>query len=162
MQDTKGAKTIEMRWHMVVSTKGRYGLRVLLDVALHQKNGPVTLADISKRQGISQKYLWQVLNPLKGAGLLSATRGARGGYVLARTPASLTMREILAILEGPIVLSACAAGATGCERRTGCAAAEVWSEIEDKLNDILQSITLKGILQRSQDREDRGIANYDI
>jgi Rrf2 family protein len=93
---------------------------------------------------------------------LSATRGARGGYVLARTPASLSMKEILAILEGPIVLSACAAGATGCERRTGCAAAEVWSEIEDKLNAILQSITLKGILQRTQDRESRGIANYDI
>jgi Rrf2 family protein len=147
---------------MVVSTKGRYGLRVLLAVALHQKEGPVTLADISRRQGISQKYLWQVINPLKGAGLLSATRGARGGYVLARTPASLTMREILAILEGPIVLSACAAGATGCERRTDCAAAEVWSEIEDQLNNILQSITLKGILQRSKDREDRGVPNYDI
>jgi Rrf2 family protein len=131
-------------------------------VALHQKEGPVTLADISRRQGISQKYLWQVINPLKGAGLLSATRGARGGYVLARTPASLTMREILAILEGPIVLSACAAGATGCERRTDCAAAEVWSEIEDQLNNILQSITLKGILQRSKDREDRGVPNYDI
>jgi Rrf2 family protein len=147
---------------MVVSTKGRYGLRVLLDVALHQKEGPVTLADISRRQGISQKYLWQVINPLNGAGLLSATRGARGGYVLARTPASLTMREILAILEGPIVLSACAAGATGCERRTDFAAAEVWSEIEDQLNNILQSITLKGILQRSKDREDRGVPNYDI
>ncbi len=147
---------------MVVSTKGRYGLRVLLDVALHQSNGPVTLADISRRQGISQKYLWQVLNPLKGAGLLSATRGARGGYVLARTPASVTMKEIITILEGPIALAACATGARGCERRSDCAASEVWAEIEDKLNEVLGSITLQTIVKRSKDHAGKGILNYEI
>ena len=147
---------------MVVSTKGRYGLRVLLDVALHQSKGPVTLADISRRQGISQKYLWQVLNPLKGAGLLSATRGARGGYVLTRTPASVTMKEIITILEGPIALAACASGARGCERRSECAASEVWAEIEDKLNEVLGSITLKTIVQRSKDHAGKGILNYEI
>ena len=69
---------------MKISTKGRYGLRVLLDVALHEDDGVVSLRDISRRQAISQKYLWQVVTPLKAAGLLRAVRGTQGGYALAR------------------------------------------------------------------------------
>ena len=80
---------------MRVSTKGRYGLRILLDVALNQQRGPVALRDISRRQEISQKYLWQVINPLKAAGLINVTRGARGGYVLARSPDKISLREIV-------------------------------------------------------------------
>ncbi len=147
---------------MVVSTKGRYGLRVLLDVALHQESGPVTLGDISKRQGISQKYLWQVVNPLKGAGLLHATRGARGGYALARSADAVTVRDVVTILEGPISVAACVGAPETCERRTACTTSEAWAEIERKLNEAMQGITLTALIRRSKELGAGGALDYEI
>ena len=78
-----------------------------MDIAIHQSKGAVTLNEIAKRQDISVKYLWQVINPLKTSGVLSVTRGAKGGYVLARRPEEITMYEIVTILEGPLSLVEC-------------------------------------------------------
>ena len=147
---------------MRVSTKGRYGLRILLDVALHQAQGPVALRDISRRQGISQKYLWQVINPLKAAGLLNATRGARGGYVLAQLPKDISIRDIANVLEGPVSAVASVSDPENSDRNVSCTAREAWAEIEHKLNDAMRSITLKDLIQRHKDRESRGGLSYVI
>ena len=144
---------------MKVSTKGRYGLRILLDVALHQEDGPVALSDVSSRQAISHKYLWQVINPLKSAGFLTATRGVKGGYVLARSPDKISIRDIVDILEGPISLAGPSKHVDqGVVRTTR----ETWLEIENKLNAIMSSITLADLIKRHKERESRIGPTYVI
>ena len=147
---------------MKISTKGRYGLRILLDVALHQERGPVTLRDISRRQAISQKYLWQVVNPLKAAGFLRATRGAHGGYALAKEPKQITIRDIVAVLEGPVSVVACVTAPETCERSVACTARTAWAEIETKLNDAMRGITLRDLVQRHKAQESAGGQSYAI
>ena len=146
---------------MRVSTKGRYGLRILLDVAVHEEKGPVALRDISRRQGISQKYLWQVVNPLKMAGLLRATRGAHGGYVLARSPVRISIRDIVEILEGPVSVVACVTAPGMCDRSASCAARDAWAEVESKLQEAMQGITLQQLLEQ-QARQDQAESHYEI
>lgn len=147
---------------MRVSTKGRYGLRILLDVASHEEHGPVALRDISRRQAISQKYLWQVINPLKVAGLLRATRGAHGGYVLAKPAGKITVRDIVDILEGPVAIVACVRAPGTCDRSDACIARDAWSEIEGRLNEAMQGITLQHLLERQEEQSRRHAPGYDI
>ena len=147
---------------MRVSTKGRYGLRILLDVALNQQRGPVALRDISRRQEISQKYLWQVINPLKAAGLINVTRGARGGYVLARSPDKISLREIVGLLEGADTLVECVNAPDTCGRSVACVAREAWAEVQSKLNKAMNGITLKDLLLRHHALESRGGPSYEI
>lgn len=147
---------------MRVSTKGRYGLRILLDVAVYQAKGPVALRDISKRQAISQKYMWQVVNPLKVSGILRATRGAHGGYVLARPPSAISMRDVVDVLEGEVSVAACVQQPQTCCRGGDCTAREAWSQVERKLNEALESITLQDLIEREQERLRRNVAVYDI
>ena len=146
---------------MRVSTKGRYGLRLLLDVAVHEKLGPVALRDISRRQGISQKYLWQVINPLKMAGLLRATRGAHGGYVLAKAPARISIRDIVEILEGPVSVVGCVQSPGTCDRSATCTARGAWSEVESRIKDVMEGITLQYLLEQQAKQEQAG-SSYEI
>lgn len=146
---------------MRVSTKGRYGLRILLDVAVHEKQGPVALRDISRRQGISQKYLWQVINPLKVSGMLRATRGAHGGYVLAKSPTKITIRDIVDILEGPISVVGCVQTPSTCERSMSCTARDAWAEVEAKIKEAMDGITLQRLLEQ-QAKQAQAEAHYDI
>lgn len=147
---------------MKLSTKGRYGLRILLDIALHQEQGVVTLRDISRRQAISQKYLWQVINPLKAAGLLHATRGTRGGYVLAKPAEKISLRDIVTILEGPVSLVACVTMPDTCDRSDTCVARQAWTEVEEKLRSIMGGITLKDLVQRYGEQENLRSPDYVI
>ena len=101
---------------MKISTKGRYGLRTLMDISVHQVKGPVNLSDIADRQGISAKYLWQIVNLLKTAGFVRGTRGPKGGYILIRDPADITMLDVIQVLEGPISLVECVDDPEFCER----------------------------------------------
>lgn len=133
---------------MRVSTKGRYGLRTLMDIAMHQAKGPVTLNDIAERQEISVKYLWQVINPLKTAGVLRVTRGAKGGYVLARRPEEITMLDVMDILEGPLSLVDCLAKRDSCGRTDRCVARTVWKEVNDAIEKAMKGITLEDVLHR--------------
>jgi len=126
---------------MTISTKGRYGLRVLMDIAIHQKDGVVKLKEIAARQRVSVKYLWQVVNPLKAAGLVRVTRGAHGGFVLGKLPEAITVFEIVSILEGPVALADCVE--TGdCDRAGGCAANLIWRRLTATLVQAMQAITL--------------------
>lgn len=145
---------------MRVSTKGRYGLRTLIDIALNQKGSTVTLGEIAQRQGISVKYLWQVINPLKTAGLLSVTRGAKGGYSLARRPEDINMLDVVRTLEGPFCLVDCLDGRENCDRLDCCVTRSVWSEVNTAIEETLSKITLADVLRRYVDISD--ISNFVI
>ncbi len=135
---------------MRISTKGRYGLRTLMDIAQHQSGGSVTLNDIANRQKISVKYLWQVIHPLKTAGLLNVTRGAKGGYKLARRPAEIDLFEIVTILEGEVSLVDCLNKDEFCELKDVCAARSVWLEVNKVVEKSLKKIKLSDVLLRCE------------
>ena len=133
---------------MKISTKGRYGLRTLMDIAIHQAKGPVNLGDIAERQGISAKYLWQIVNLLKTAGFVRGTRGPKGGYILLRDPADITLLDVIQILEGPISLVECVDDPAICVRTENCVAHSVWEEVSQAMRGALRKITLAEILRR--------------
>jgi len=131
-----------------ISTKGRYGVRFMLDLAVHGKEGVVTLKAVARRQQISEKYLWQVVTPLKSAGLIAATVGAKGGYALARDPAKVTLKDILDPLEGDCALVKCTKRASACSRSSACVAREIWQEVSRALARAMEKITLKTMLEK--------------
>ncbi len=133
---------------MKISTKGRYGLRTLMDIAVHQSQGPVNLNDIAERQGISAKYLWQIVNLLKTAGFVRGTRGPKGGYVLVRDPSSITLLDVIQVLEGPVSLVECVDDPEFCARTENCVAHSVWDEVSQAIRGALKKITLAEILRR--------------
>jgi len=147
---------------MKVSTKGRYGVRFMVELASHEKEGNVALKEISRRQAISEKYLWQVVNPLKKEGLIRAISGPRGGFTLARQPKEITLGDILAVLEGDMTLVACTKEPGACSRSNMCAMREVWKEIGQKLTDTLSSITLADIVSKQRIVEQKAIKEYCI
>lgn len=134
---------------MKISTKGRYGLRTLMDIAAHQSKGPVNLNDMAERQGISAKYLWQIVNLLKTAGFVRGMRGPKGGYVLIRDPNSITLLDVIQVLEGPISLVECVDDPAFCDRMENCVAHSVWSEVSQAVREALQKLTLAEILRRN-------------
>ena len=147
---------------MKVTTKGRYGLRLLLEVALHQHLGPVTLSEIAARQGISQAYLWHVVTPLTAAGILHAKRGAHGGFVLAREPAKITIRDIVDVLEGSVTFVASQQVQEESQNRVFMTAHKTWVELENKIMDFLNGVTLEDLLIWHQEAEGADSLNYNI
>ncbi len=131
-----------------------------MDIALHQSHGAVTLNDIAKRQRISVKYLWQVINPLKTAGFLSVTRGAKGGYVLARRPDEIDLLEIVTILEGELSLVDCLRKNETCEMRDACVARSVWMDVNRVIETALKKVKLSDVLKRCEGASD--VNNYVI
>jgi len=140
---------------MRLSTKGRYGLRLLLELARHYGGGPVTLKDVARSQEISEKYLWHLIPQLKSAGLISAARGSRGGYKLARHPVTITLLEIVTCLEGSVCLTECCENSSGCKRSAGCACRDVWSEISAKMLEHFAQYDLEKIAARQKDKQER-------
>ncbi|MGQ9533257.1 MAG: RrF2 family transcriptional regulator [Desulfotomaculales bacterium] len=135
---------------MRLSTRARYGVRALMDIAQHGATGPVNLKEVAQRQGISEKYLEQVILSLKGAGMVRSVRGARGGFVLNRRPADIRLREIVEVLDGPIGLTDCVLNREVCPRSDLCAARDVWQEASAALREVLNSLTLEDLLQRQR------------
>ncbi len=127
---------------MKLSTRGRYGVRLMLDLALHYGDGPVLLKDISKRQGISQKYLWNLINPLKTAGFVKSHRGAHSGYILAKEPSEVSLKDIMRVLEGSLCLVDCVESPSVCERSPSCVARDVWCLASENFLQTLESVTL--------------------
>ena len=146
---------------MKISTKGRYGVRFLLDLAMHTDEGSVTLKEIARRQRISEKYLWQVVAPLKKAGLVRATAGSHGGYTLARPPADLTMKDILQTLEGDSLLGASSRSEAN-ESIPDAVAREVWKELSDKIGEAMSSITLQDMMARQKEKQEDATIHYTI
>ena len=133
---------------MLISTKGRYAVRIMLDVALNG-GGAVRVADISLRQGITPKYAEQITSLLVKAGLLRSVRGACGGYYLAKSPEEYKISEILYKTEGDLAPVDCIAGGRHCSREESCASKALWDGLYRVMNDYLEGITLKDLMQRA-------------
>ena len=128
---------------MKISTKGRYALRMLIDLAEHQNDGFIALKDIAERQGISKKYLEQIIPVLNRSDVLNANRGYQGGYKLAKSPDKYTVGEILRVTEGDLAPVACLEhGAKPCEYAGECKTLPVWDKLNLMINGYLDGITL--------------------
>jgi Rrf2 family transcriptional regulator, cysteine metabolism repressor len=136
---------------MIVSTRSRYGLYIMYELALKYGEQPVFLGDIAKMHGISAKYLSKLVIPLRGAGLITSFRGAHGGYALARAPRAITMREIVQVLEGDVFPAA-------AKRRETSPTEGVWVMLEKTISDTLQSVTLESIVETGRQQT----LNYQI
>lgn len=133
---------------MKLSTRGRYGLRALVELALNYQQGPVGLKQLAKRQEISAKYLEQLLIPLKAAGVVKSVRGARGGYLLAKDPAVINLLDVVKVLEGPLYLVECVSDPSQCSRSGGCAVRELWQEMSQLVGDFLSRKNLAQLVEQ--------------
>ena len=128
---------------MLISTKGRYALRVMIDLAEHQADGFIPLKVIAQRQEISEKYLENIIKLLVKAKLLTGVRGKGGGYQLAKAPEQYTVGEILRLTEGSLAPVACLDGdCKGCSRSDECPTLDVWKNLDKLINDYLDGVTL--------------------
>lgn len=137
---------------MKISTKGRYALRMLLDLAEHQNDGFIALKDIAKRQNISKKYLEQIIPVLNRSDVLSANRGYQGGYRLAKSPDKYSVGDILRLTEGSIAPVACLDhDPVECPRRDECITLPLWKGLNKVISDYLDGITLQDILDNQKE-----------
>lgn len=135
---------------MKISTKGRYALRMLLDLALHRNEGFVALKDIAERQDISKKYLEQIVPLLNRSDLLRTNRGYQGGYALAKEPSQYTVGEILRVTEGDLCPIACLQNTPNqCQRAGECMTLFVWEGLYKTITDYLDGITLQDIIDHA-------------
>lgn len=140
---------------MKISTKGRYALRMMLDLAIHQGEGCVALKDIAARQGISKKYLEQIVPLLNKAELLITSRGYQGGYSLSKPPEQYTVGEILRVTEGSLSPVACLQYKENtCPRKGECATLPVWEGLYKAITDYLDGITLRDLMEQSNNGGD--------
>lgn len=133
-----------------------------MDLATHGSNGNVSLKEIAGRQGISEKYLWQIVEPLKKEGLIRSATGPRGGYALARPPVTVTLQEILTVLEGDLSIVPCTDEPAQCSRSDMCASREVWKNVENKIAAVLTSITLEDMLDQQRALNAQGVNEFSI
>ena len=138
---------------MKLSTKGRYGTRAMLDLALHYGEGAILARDIAARQGISERYLEQLLISLKSAGMVRSTRGARGGFTLAAPPSQTRVSDIVKALEGSIAPVDCVDDPGACSRVQTCVTRDVWVDIRDAIHHVLSSLTLQDLVERHTEKE---------
>lgn len=136
---------------MKVSTKGRYALRLMLDLAEYSNGNPVSIKDIAGRQEISEKYLEQIISILNKAGYVRSIRGAQGGYVLKKEPSEYTVGMILRLTEGDLAPVSCVgAESTICGRKDQCVTVRIWEKINDAVNGVVDNITLEDLVNWSE------------
>lgn len=138
---------------MKLSTKGKYGIRAMVDLAIHYGDTPVSIKSIAQRQKISEYYLEQLFSPLRRAKLIKSVRGAQGGYVLNREPKDITIADIMNVLEGPIEIADCIDGVP-CDYLDSCATKLLWEKIKNSIDDVLNSVTLQDVVN-----DDKAIRN---
>ena len=135
---------------MKISTKGRYALRLMLGIALHSEGEPVSLRDVARQEGISDKYLEQIVTPLARAGLVRSVRGAGGGYLLTRKPEEYSVGDILRPLEGDLAPVECATDGGYCEHSCDCVTVELWQDIHKAVSAVVDGTTLADLLARQR------------
>lgn len=140
---------------MKISTKGRYALRLMLDLASNDSGTPIRLKDVAKRQGISEKYLEQIISILNKAGFVRSVRGPQGGYSLSRTPADYTVGMILRLTEGSLCPVDCAAEENGsCDREDTCVTCMLWKKLDDAISSVVDHVSLEELLSWQNARAD--------
>ncbi len=133
---------------MRLSTRSRYGVRLMVSLGMNAGKGPIFLKDIAKSEEISEKYLSQIIIPLKARGLVTTFRGAHGGYILSRPAGDIRLREIVETLEGDLGLVECVSNAGVCGRSGDCVTREVWNQMGSLLTEFLDSVTLEELVNR--------------
>lgn len=137
---------------MRLSTRGCYGLRAMLELALNYGGKPVLMRQIADNQGISRKYLHALLTSLKAAGLVRSVRGSGGGYMLAKAPARIKVDQIVKVLEGSLSLTDCVEDASTCERSDSCVTIELWRQVSDSMVSLLSAVTLEDLVARQAEK----------
>jgi Rrf2 family iron-sulfur cluster assembly transcriptional regulator len=137
---------------MRLTTKGRYAVTAMLDLAIHNDQGPISLADISSRQGISLSYLEQLFARLRKQGLVVSTRGPGGGYSLSRPATETPIADVIAAVDEKVDTTRCG-GAADCQNNQRCLTHDLWSDLSDQIRHFLTSITLADIMARNGVRE---------
>ena len=138
---------------MKLSTRGRYGARAMLDLAIYHGEGPILLKDIARRQHISERYLEHLVTSLKAAGLVSSKRGAHGGFALAKSPSEIRLCEVIQTVEGSIAPVECVDDPEVCPRAGLCVTRDVWIEMKKAMSRVLESITLQDLVQHQRKKE---------
>ena len=134
----------------------------MLELALNHGKSLMKLKDIAKKENISEKYLSQIIIPLKGAGFVSSTRGAHGGYVLKKPPAQITVKDIVELLEGDISLVECVENPSLCYRTTFCSTRDVWSKLSTQISEVLSSVSLEDLKQNARQKIKHSKYTYQI
>ena len=150
---------------MKLSTKGRYGVKAMFDLAQHVGEGPISLKSIAERQDISEHYLEQLISGLRKAGLVKSVRGAQGGYLLGREPDKIRIGDIIRVLEGPIAPADCVSEEDPecCVKADYCVTRSIWEKVRDAIAEVLDAITLETMLEDTRKREaDRNLYMYYI
>jgi Rrf2 family transcriptional regulator, cysteine metabolism repressor len=135
---------------MKMSTKGRYGLRVMMELANHYGCGPTPVDTIARNQGISGKYIHILVMGLRSAGLVRTLRGPNGGYELTRAPHAITALDVVTALEGKNAPVECVVDTAFCPRTNGCAARDVWCDVAAAIDDVLAGLTLEELASRQR------------
>lgn len=136
---------------MRLSTRGRYGLKAMFQLALHYGEGPIPLNVIASQQELSENYLEQLFSALRKDGLIKSVRGTQGGYMLAKHPEKITVGNILRVLEGDMAPAECVIGNTvSCDKEESCVTKLVWMRIKDSINSVIDSITLQDMLNEQK------------
>lgn len=144
---------------MKISTKGRYALRLMLDLAVYDTGDPVRIRDIAARQGISEKYLEQIISTLNKAGYVKSIRGPQGGYHLMKEPAQYTVGMILRLTEGSLAPVACLEDEVNmCERQEGCVTLRLWRMLNQAVSDVVDHVTLADLVDWYEEKS----GNYVI
>ena len=131
---------------MKVSTRGRYGLRAMLELARCHGQPPVLMSVLAERESVSRKYLHGILVALREAGLVRSVRGPGGGFLLARDPSEIKLSQIFHALEGPLSLVDCITNEQACDKTEDCTARRVWTELSQTIEDALDGVTLEGLI----------------
>ena len=145
---------------MKLSTRGRYGLKAMFDLALHYGDGPISLTHIAERQAISVNYLEQLISPLRKAGLVKSVRGAQGGYMLAQSPELVTVGIILTTLEGPLAPTDCVIDEEddgSCDHTHYCVTKVIYEKIYESIKGVVDRITLQDMMNDYHENKDQNI-----
>ncbi len=144
---------------MKLSTRTRYGIRAILELAEKDGSGPLRVKTIAQSQDISAKYLEQLMSILKSAGFVRSIRGSKGGYMLAKAPNQIKLSDVFDCLEGPVTTVECVEDKDYCVRAADCVARQVWAQVQQAIKNVLQSITLQDLVDRAKDKK---VSNYQI
>jgi Rrf2 family protein len=141
---------------MKLSTRARYGVRLMLALAGSYGQGSVYLKDVAKGEEISEKYLSQIIMPLRSAGLVNSSRGAHGGYMLSKSPAEITLKQIVEPLEGNCLVD-CVKNPSACPRVSTCASRDVWALLGGRISETLEGITLEHLVRLNREKAEHAL-----
>lgn len=141
---------------MKISTKGRYGLRILMDLAIHHSDKPRLIRDIAKSQQISEKYISRLVIALRKAGMIRSVRGVNGGFHLAMKPEDITLLDVIEVMEGPLSIVDCVSTPKRCNLSENCAPRKIWCKLNEDIRELMRGTTLADIIMayNSQNPQD--------